>query len=180
MCMFIAKKALKGLMLLILLMCVCLLLFVLGVFNLTNTTYEAESIHVEWYDTGSSSYCGGNESLYYLFMVSFHRRVVLSRISHDCPSLEHRGVRCSEIFTGLKDNTNYTIKIFAVNRAGIGANEAINVMTAASSGNIIRFYVYKCNCTCEWFNCMVESKQASARLRYFNRAFTLIEESAKT
>ena len=80
MCAFMTKKALKGLMLQILLMCVCLLLFVLGVFNLRNTTYEAESIHVEWSDTGSSSYCGGNEGLYYLLMVSFRGQVVLTRI----------------------------------------------------------------------------------------------------
>ena len=120
-------------------MCVCLLLFVLGVFNLRNTTYEAESIHVEWSDTGSSSYCGGNEGLYYLLMVSFRGQVVLTRIFQDCPSLEHRQVQCSETFTGLNHNTNYTVTIIAVNRAGNGANETINVMTAASSGNMTCF-----------------------------------------
>ncbi|XP_065915183.1 receptor-type tyrosine-protein phosphatase eta-like isoform X2 [Dysidea avara] len=105
-----------------------------GVFNLTNTTYEAESIHVEWSDTGSSSYCGGNESLYYLFIVSIRRQVVFRRISHNRPSLGHGQVRYREIFTGLNDDTNYTVTIIAVNRAGNGANEAIYVMTAESSG----------------------------------------------
>ena len=77
--------------------------------------------------------------MYYLFIVSIRRQVVFRRISHNRPSLGHGQVRYREIFTGLNDDTNYTVTIIAVNRAGNGANEAIYVMTAESSGNVVCF-----------------------------------------
>ena len=112
-----------------------MLLFITGVFHLRNAVYEAGSIHVEWSNTGRSSYCGRNESLHYLFIISIHRQVVLRRITHNCPTLGRRQVRCREIFTGLNESTNYTVTIIAVNRAGNGSSETINVMMT-SSGNI--------------------------------------------
>ncbi|XP_065915222.1 uncharacterized protein [Dysidea avara] len=103
-----------------------------GVFHLRNAVYEAGSIHVEWSNTGSSLYCYRSESLHYLFIISIHRQVVLRRISHNCPTLGRRQVRCREIFTGLNESTNYTVTIIAVNRTGNGSSETINVMMTSS------------------------------------------------
>ena len=90
-----------------------------GVINLMNTTYSPDTIIVRW-DAANSPYCGG--VLYYIVMIS----------SDGCSSTIDGIMGLTATFSNLRNDTNYNIRVTAVNTAGAGMMELINVKTSSS------------------------------------------------
>ena len=88
-----------------------------------NTTYSPDAITVRW-DAANSTYCGG--ILHYVGMISssdgYSRTVTINGV-----------MGLITTFSNLRNDTKYNITITAVNRAGAGMMELINVTTSSPS-----------------------------------------------
>ena len=93
--------------------------------------FRSNKITVTW-DPANSPYCG--EVLHYQVVISSDEYCNIMNDSIRATSL-------SETFSNLKSNTSYTITVSAVNRAGIGMLEMINITTAISTGQL-QCYLY--------------------------------------